>query len=216
MKKSILFLHLLLLLVILSDNTSNAQNGSIGSNDQISYAVIKNKPHGKEWKNEWNIFIANAIDNFGATLLDSSKLPKEQIKLLCPGFFSANNDQKKAFWALLFACIAYYESGFDPNQRFKEPASLNYVYSEGLLQLSYGDENNFKNLPIDPKKKNILDPEVNLTSGVIIMAKQLEKRKTLFTTKHFYWSVLTHHKQQIIRFFKNNSSQLTFCNLPNF
>src|SRR5205085_11908336 len=129
---------------------------------------------------------------------------------LCPGFKNASVNDEKAFWALVIAAIAKYESNFNPNTRFKEPAPLN-VYSEGLLQLSYGDEKNYKGVPIDPIKKNILNPEINLTSGVIVLSTQIRKKKTLFTTKSFYWSVLTKKQKEITQFIKDHVSQLSFC-----
>lgn len=109
------------------------------------------------------------------------------------------------------ASVAKLESNFDPNCRFREGASLDYVYSEGLLQLSYGDENRYKNVLLDTEKGNILDPEVNLRTGVIIFAKQLKTKKTIFTDKFFYWSVLTNKQNDIITFLKNNINELNIC-----
>jgi transglycosylase-like protein with SLT domain len=135
----------------------------------------------------------------------------DQINALCPGFSKASDNEKKAFWVLVIAAIVKYESNFNPDTRFQEPASLNYVYSEGLLQLSYGDETRYKNMPLDPVKKNILDPAVNLTSGVIILARQMERGKKLFTDKHFYWSVLTRKQVEIKQFIRRHLPQLQFC-----
>lgn len=150
---------------------------------------------------------SNSIDKFGKVLLDKNKLPKDQILELCPNFFESSDDDKKAFWALFFASIARYESNFDSTSRFKEPPPLD-EWSEGLLQLSYGNEKAYKGCKLDAKKKNIFNSQVNLECGVIIMAKQLEKKGVIFTKQNYYWSVLTHKQADIKTFFNRYSSQL--------
>jgi hypothetical protein len=199
-----------------SDNEVNKPmaNEQYKTNEQIQYIPIYT-PAGQRhtWNNEWNVHIANAIDSFGAILLNCDSLPLTDIEKLCPTYCELSIENKKVFWALFFASIAKFESNFDSTCRFQEPASLNYIYSEGLLQLSYGDEKNYVGCPIDKTKNNILNPKVNLTSGVIILTKQIRNRKTLFTSKHYYWSVLTNKQTEIISFFQNNAGVVNFCNL---
>jgi hypothetical protein len=181
-------------------------------NDSLKYIpILKSASQKREWKNEWNVDIANAIDSFGTILLNADSLPIKDINRLCTNFKDLSPEKKKIFWALVFASIAKFESDFDTACRFREPASLNHIYSEGLLQLSYGDEKNYKNCPIDSSKHNILNPKINLTSGVIILSKQIRTRKTLFTTKHFYWSVLTNKQNEIVAFFKKCAEGSKFC-----
>jgi hypothetical protein len=182
-------------------------------NNDNSYAYAKITPNGKySWADQWNLNISDAIDSHGTSLIDESVIPAGQMNTLCPGFYGAQPIEKKAVWALLFASIARYESGFDPNARFQEGPDLHYIFSEGLLQLSYGDEKNHKDCPIDKSLNNILFPEINLQCGVAIMRDQLRVRKVIFTDKHYYWSVLTNKKAEITAFFKKHVDQLPFCN----
>jgi len=180
-------------------------------NDSLNYIPVHSLSQKNTWRNEWNVYIANAIDSFGSILLNTDSLPLIDIERLCTGFKDFTPEKKKVFWALTFASIAKFESNFDTSCRYQEPASLNHIYSEGLLQLSYGDEKNFPGSPIDKTKQNILNPKVNLTSGVIILSKQIRKRKTLFTQKHYYWSVLTNKQNEIISFFKKHAEAVNFC-----
>jgi hypothetical protein len=184
---------------------------AVNQADSIPFVEIeKGKALVYKWQPEWNKVIAEAIEKYGSILLDPESLPLTQINELCPGFKNGSANEKKAFWVLVIAAIAKYESNFDPSTRYKEGHPL-YVYSEGLLQLSYGDEKNHAGLPIDPAKQNILDPSVNLTSGVIILCNQLRKRKVLFTDKPYYWSVLSRKQADIKKFIRDHIAQLNFC-----
>jgi len=184
---------------------------TIKRNDTIVYSrIIKNSPEFL-WKYEWNKFISDEITINKEIFISKDSLYKSDLIKLCPNYYKCSENEKISLWTLLFASIAKFESNFNPNCRFPEPPPLN-VYSEGLLQLSYGDETRFNNVPLDTKKQNILIPEVNLKTGVIIFAKQLEKRKSIFTNKHYYWSVLTNKQSDIIRFFQENVDELKICN----
>jgi len=181
------------------------------NNNQDIYAKVT--PNGKfPWLPDWNVFLSDAIDDHGTSLTDENNIPADQMNSLCPGFFGASVNEKKAVWALFFASISRFESGFDPNSRYQEGSGLNYIYSEGLLQLSYGDEKHHNDCKIDNNLQNILDPKVNLQCGVSIMRDQLKVRKVIFTNTHYYWSVLTNKKSEITAFFKKHVDQLPFCN----
>jgi hypothetical protein len=182
------------------------------SKSLIAQTIVINEGSSSRyrWKAEWNDYISEAIDLHGNFMLLNDSLPLTEISKLCPNFTTLDNQKKKLFWILFIASIAKYESNFNPTARFKEPPPLN-VYSEGLLQLSYGDEKRYEKLPIDTKLGNIMDPKVNLTSGVIILVKQLRVRKNLFTDKHYYWSVLTNKKAEISQFFQKHASLNSIC-----
>jgi hypothetical protein len=165
---------------------------------------------GRAWREEWNHAIADAIEDVGQPLLDDDKVPAQEVQALCPGYFSASREEKKAFWALLFASIARLESGFDPERTFMEPKPLRTL-SVGLLQLSYGDETRHRGCPLDPMQANITDPGVNLRCGVVIMRNQLQARSTLFPRRFYYWSVLTRKRASIQRDFLQHRAQLGFC-----
>jgi|GEM_PF-1843075 len=181
---------------------------------EASTAFARVRPQqARVWKDEWNVFVTSAIDSIGADLISGPLVPTSDMSALCPYFSKASPAQRKAFWALFFASFARYESGYDPRTRFREDASLNHVYSEGLLQLSYGDENNHAGCPLAKAKGNVLDPKANLTCGVAIMKNQLKKKRSVFTASHYYWSVLTNKKAEIKRDFTEAAKGLAFCGL---
>ena len=180
------------------------------TNDTIVFSKVEKKTHSYPWKYAWNKFISNEIIRHKGVFLDNDSIYKQDLVRLCPSYYKASEKEKIALWTLLIASMAKYESNFNPNTRYQEPPPLN-TYSEGLLQLSYGDETRYKDVPLDPEKQNILIPEVNLKTGVAIFAKQLEIRKSIFTNKHFYWSVLTNKQNEIIQFFQINAAELNIC-----
>ncbi len=165
---------------------------------------------GRAWKQEWNLIIAEALEDVGQPLLEDDKVPAEEVRALCPHYFHASREEKKAFWALLFASIARLESGFDPERTFMEPRPLRTL-SVGLLQLSYGDQTRHVGCPLEPMEANITDPAVNLRCGVAILRNQLAARNTLFPRRYYYWSVLTRKREQIERDFVQHRGQLGFC-----
>lgn len=179
---------------------------SVLANAQVNFAIVKSGTKHK-WQPAWNQFIYEEINRHKTIFLNNPDLPRADIEHLDPDFFSKTDDQKAAFWVLVIASIARFESSFDPASSYLEPKPLNY-YSLGLLQLSYIDTTAFRHLPINEHLKNITDPKVNLQSGVIILAAQLTKKKTLFTQKSYYWSVLTRKQDEIVAFFKSNSATL--------
>jgi hypothetical protein len=165
---------------------------------------------GRAWKQEWNQVIAEALEDIGQPLLEDDKVPADEVRALCPGYFDASREEKKAFWALLFASIARLESGFDPERTFMEPRPLRTL-SVGLLQLSYGDQTRHAGCPLEPMEANITDPAVNLRCGVAILRNQLSARSTLFPKRFYYWSVLTRKRSQIERDFLQHREQFGFC-----
>ncbi|MDY7233213.1 transglycosylase SLT domain-containing protein [Hyalangium rubrum] len=167
---------------------------------------------GRAWRQEWNLVIAEALDDIGRPLLEDDKVPAEEVQTLCPGYFGASREEKKAFWALLFASIARLESGFDPERTFMEPRPLRTL-SVGLLQLSYGDQTRHEGCALEPMEANITDPAVNLRCGVAILRNQLARRNTLFPRRFYYWSVLTRKREQIERDFLQHQGQLGFCRM---
>tara|TARA_Y100000310_G_scaffold124700_1_gene123460 strand:- start:72251 stop:76519 length:4269 start_codon:yes stop_codon:yes gene_type:complete len=162
------------------------------------------------WFDDWTNFIKQGIDNLAPELLENANMPADALTL-CPNYKSGSLEQKKNFWVVVMSSIARYESGFNPNKRFFE--SFN-IWSEGLLQLSYGDETRHSGCPISPSSKNILDPKINLECGVVIMKNQLIRDKTLFTPNSPYWSVLDQgnlNQPKVVQSIKDHLPQLPFC-----
>ncbi len=179
--------------------------------DTIVYSKVKKNSGEYLWIYDWNKYVSDEILKHKEIFIGKDSIYKQDLDKLYPNYFNCTEKEKIALWTLLFASIAKYESNFNPNCRFHEPPPLN-TYSEGLLQLSYGDETRYNNVPLDSQKQNILLPEVNLKTGVVIFAKQLEKRKSIFTNSYFYWSVLSNKQNEIIRFFQDKAAEL---NTPN-
>lgn len=116
------------------------------------------------------------------------------------------------FWVELIAAMAKFESSYDPSTRYTEstmgidPVTGKQVVSEGLLQLSYQDELNWKKvLPAgvcdfdytgDKKyaqtdiRRSILDPKNNLTCGIGILNRQIERYDKIAVSTGAYWSVI--------------------------
>jgi len=98
--------------------------------------------------------------------------------------------------------------------RCHEPRLEGDVYSEGLLQLSYGDQARHSGCRIDRAAQALRAPEVQLECGVIIMRNQLRRHSRLFVKERFYyWSVLTRAsgRAQVLRYFDAHVSALPFC-----
>lgn len=99
--------------------------------------------------------------------------------------------------------------------RCHEPRLPGDVYSEGLLQLSYGDETRHPGCPIDPSLANLRTPEVQLTCAVVILARQLTRRgRVLLDGPMYYWSVLNRGQAAVLGYFDAHVAALPFCRAP--
>lgn len=88
--------------------------------------------------------------------------------------------------------IAYAESGYDPRQVYKEPASIGGMNSIGLLQLSLNDQKNYK-LDCGWKTEDDLkNGASNIKCGIQIMSRLCAKHpgETILECGGRYWSVL--------------------------
>lgn len=173
------------------------------------------------WQAAWDDIIAASIERHSPQLLDDKVLPRHDIQPYCPGFAKASRTDKARFWAAFFESVAKYESGFDPAAIYQEgwsdPETADPQLSQGLLQLSYSDRRYHADCHVDRERGNIYDPEVNLSCGVAILRKQIEKRKTLFPgPKPYYWSVLTRDKtkKKVVAHLAARTKDLAFCHSP--
>lgn len=193
-----------------NDDTKNQENNI--NTDTIVYADVNiGVSSEKPWKYEWNDYISSEIFKYKKMFFEKDSVYIDDILKLCPNYYTFTENQKASFWTLLIASIAKFESNFDLTCRYFEGPELNNVYSEGLLQLSYGDETRYRNVLLSTEEQNIFDPEVNLRTGVVILSRQLEIRKKIFTDTYFYWSVLRNKEDKIIDFFKKNMAGLSIC-----
>ncbi len=145
------------------------------------------------------------------------------LKLLkCVNYKEANLYEKKRFWVLFMASIAYAESGLNPNTTFREKdGSL----SSGLLQIDVASANRHSLMYTGFyfSQKDLFNPDLNLMAGLYILKHQLEGgmegerpeiRGRLFTNSSYYWSVLTLKKEIIIKTFVQNARvNLPFCSI---
>lgn len=153
----------------------------------------------------------------------------EDAEIFCPSYRSLSRDRKINFWGQLIAGMSYYESGWNPLSRMQESTfsapddvTGKPVYSEGLLQLSYGDIewapycefdwSHDKNLsPKDPNK-TILNPEINLNCGIRILADQIARKHEIALKSGVYWAVLKEGgKYSQINSIAKITKRLSFC-----
>lgn len=172
------------------------------------------------WPVEWNDYVAEGLDAYGAHLM-AGVSAQADIAKLCPGYFKATMAQKKAFWALFVASVAGPESGYSATSKFLEHGTL---WSLGPLQLSYEDypghsRCELRKLPgsvptaAKPADGNAYDPRINIRCGVSILDDQVVKGRGLFTPKGAgaYWSVLYPPAAKVMKTWDTYSNQLTFC-----
>jgi conserved hypothetical protein TIGR02594 len=93
-----------------------------------------------------------------------------------PDFHKLNEDQKASVLAEFFKALAYYESAYNPKAQSVDVGIKGNkdTWSIGLLQLSVVDQPNF-GLRLGYSFEDLIKPEPNLTLGVAIMARQVEK-----------------------------------------
>ena len=172
----------------------------------------------------WSAYLERIIISDWNTLLAGA----DDVATFCPRYTSLSNDQRANFWAMLFSAMSKYESDFNPLSRLRETTlgkdevTAKSVYSEGLLQLSYGDIvsypfcqfdwNKDKALSPTNPKKTILQPDINLYCGVGIMAKQIQHKGSITVGTDAYWEVLkSNSKNNKIKDIAAITQALPFC-----
>jgi hypothetical protein len=152
--------------------------------------------------NAWTQFTERTIVGSALHILDGA----EDAVSFCPRYQQLNDEQRLRFWSTLVSGIVKFESNFEPTRRYREttmgtdPVTNLPVYSEGLLQLSYQDQqwmracrfdwNKDSRLsPTDPRK-TILDPYINLECGLHILGRQIANRKRIVLSRGAYWAVI--------------------------
>jgi predicted small lipoprotein YifL len=156
-----------------------------------------------EHAREWTIHAFDTIERHGSALMLGSK----DVTSFCPAFFSLSPTQKISFWVHLVSAMVRFESNFDPTARMHETTlgidaiTGEPVYSEGLLQLSYQDVRSYpfcnefdwsadSRLSRTDPRKTILDPLKNLTCGIRILNRQVERKDLIAFRSGQYWAVL--------------------------
>ena len=152
---------------------------------------------------EWSDFALKAINAYGTNLRDGAR----DVTLFCPNYNRLQPDQKINFWGQLIGAMTLYESGFRINAHFREGTmgtdriTGQHVYSDGLLQLSYQDVEQYKfcdefdwnhdrQYTGNDPRKTIFDPYINLRCGIRILNAQIGRAGMISYRKGQYWSVL--------------------------
>ncbi|MFM2337241.1 MAG: hypothetical protein RL115_434 [Bacteroidota bacterium] len=113
-------------------------------------------------------------------------------------------------WAEFISALALPESGWKLNSEMVEttmgidPITKKQVRSEGLLQLSYQDKNNYgkfgipcrfdwekdKHLDVKDLNKTIFQPDINLETGIHIFSHQIKSKGSVLLKEDVYWAVI--------------------------
>lgn len=158
---------------------------------------------GDTWDPQWDAIVEKALP----PAMLSQEVPRD-VRRFCPRFYGMSEVDKRAFWAYFFQALAGAEAGLKPDTRVRhtEPAVAvrdqvtgRLVRSEGLLQLTYEDQQRYgcdfnweadRSLPPKDPEKTILQPKNNLECGVKILNNQIiDQHKPLFS-RTGYWSTL--------------------------
>ena len=179
---------------------------------------------GARWDPEWDKVIELALP----PAMLSRQVPRD-VRRFCPRFYDLDEADKRAFWAYLFQALAGAEAGLDPTTRVRhtEPevavidkVSGRWVRSEGLLQLTYEDQQRYgcnfdwehdKVLKADDPEKTILDPENNLQCGIKILQNQIIDQHKPLLSSSGYWSTLRPGNQVMQVFAKQMTNVPLAC-----
>lgn len=155
------------------------------------------------WDPQWTAIVERAIP----PVLLSRQVPRD-VQRFCPRFYAMSDINKRAFWGYFFQALSGAEAGLDPDVtvRHTEPklarredVPVNKVRTEGLLQLTYADQQRYgcpfneqadRGLPPDDPARTILQPKNNLACGVAILKNQLIDLHRPILWSQSYWATL--------------------------
>jgi hypothetical protein len=158
---------------------------------------------GKTWNPEWDEIVEKAVP---PDML-SSRVPHD-VRKFCPRFYSMSDTDKRVFWAYFFQALAGAEAGLNPTTRVRhtqpevnktDGVTNRPVHQEGLLQLTYEDQQRYdcdfdwekdRELKSKDPAKTILQPKNNLECGIKILENQIITQRKPLVTKYSYWSTL--------------------------
>jgi hypothetical protein len=158
---------------------------------------------GNTWDPKWDVLIE---ENLPAELMTPEMA--KAVRPFCPRFGELGQADKRAFWAYLFQAMAGAEAGLrptadvthpDPAVAVRDKVSKRTVRQQGLLQLTYEDNERYgcdfdwekdKHLPVGDPGKTTLQPEKNLMCGIRIMKNQLVDLNRPLVTRKSYWGTL--------------------------
>ncbi len=176
------------------------------------------------WNPDWDAMIESAIPSDMLT----AKVAKA-VKPFCPRFTSLTEPDKRAYWAYFFQALAGAEAGLVPtkNVRHTDPqlavvddVTHRMVRQEGLLQLTYMDQERYgcdfdwekdKDLAEHDPAKTILQPRNNLLCGVNIIHNQLLSQHKPLLSSTSYFSTLQPGTVSVKVFLKQMANVPAVC-----
>lgn len=110
----------------------------------------------------------------------------QDVEHFCPGYRRASTRLREICWLRIIGGIVKFESGFNPRDTYQE---RNGVWSIGLFSLSAGECSEA------PSSSGLKDPIKNLTCGIRIMARLIERDRYIDGPRNnrgagSYWSVI--------------------------
>ena len=229
MKKIRILFNLVICSIVLSScgsSDSQPQNEQSGTeNQEASKSLVvkfySSAPQIHTWKESYSKIILDTLDRPELNSLLFLPLNSNDLSMLkCNGYQTATPEERKKFFVLYLASIAYAESRLNPKSTYLEAdGSL----SSGLLQIDRNSANRHAGPYLNYRytQSDVLDPHLNLIAGLYVLKHQLEGGMTddrpdiknrLFTSKSYYWSVITLKQEHIIKTFVANSERnLDFC-----
>ncbi|HEY3625601.1 MAG TPA: hypothetical protein VGL00_04940 [Terracidiphilus sp.] len=179
------------------------------------------------WNPEWDLWIEAALP---ADLL-SPKVARS-VKPFCPRFTALAEGDKRAFWAYFFQALAGAEAGLvptrdvrhmDPVLQVKDDVTHRMIRQEGLLQLTYMDQERYgcdfdwekdKELDVHDARKTILQPKNNLLCGVNIIRNQLIDQHKPLLSPTSYFATLQPGTISVKVFLKQMANVPAVCRRP--
>lgn len=181
---------------------------------------------------QWTTYTTDLIDK---DLADKLLPGAKDVLDFCPRYLVLSRPEKVNFWAFLISAVVEKESTFNPTNRsgeaFSQPDRVTGlpVFSEGLMQISYGDMLNYpnycsfdwtfdRNLHENSPYKTIFDYERNLRCGIGILANQVARHrvialKVLPDSKGYaYFKVLWPATRKLSQI-QDKTKSLPFCSL---
>ena len=190
--------------------------------------VKKAELGGTPWHPDWDVIIEKAIP----PEMLSMQVPHD-VRKFCPNFYGMSEVDKRAFWAYFFQALAGAEACLEPTSRVKhservvsriDPVTGKIVRSEGLLQVSYWDQNRYscdfdwekdKSLKPDDPNKTILQPKNNLECGIKILQNQIIDQHLGLITKKSYWAPLQPRNYSHKNFLKQMTNPPEACGVAS-
>ena len=198
---------------------SSTRFSSSKSDPVINNLSISDSSANTPWDNSWTSALADILSQSEQEVLFTTKISDSDLSLVnCKNFNDLSYNQKRIFYIVFISSIAEAESDF--NTYNYTPNYSDNTMNIGLLQIDHASAKRHEGKRHGYGfSKQLEDPIMNLSVGVNILANQIrgginsnrpDVKGRLFTSKSYYWSVLT-HKKRVLKTFERNFHNLSFC-----